>query len=77
MSKLRYEVLAKTGTYEKDGETKNRYLKIGVVLQGDKGFSLKLEAVPTAWDGWAILSEPKPKEDYSKARAKRDEEPDF
>lgn len=77
-AKLRYEVLAKTGTYQdKDGNDKSRYLKIGVVLQGDKGFSLKLESVPVGWDGWAMLAEPRPKEDYAKARAKRDEEPDF
>lgn len=37
--------------------------KIGVVLQGDKGFSMKLEFIPVGWDGWASLFEPKPKTD--------------
>lgn len=37
MAKKLYDLLVKTGTYEKDGETKNNYLNIGVVLEGDKG----------------------------------------
>lgn len=56
-SKVRYEVCTKRPG--KDGKT--YWTKIGVVLQGDKGFSLKLESVPVGWDGWASLFEPKAK----------------
>ena len=63
MAKLRYEVKAKTGTYtDRSGNEKTAYSKIGVVLQGDKGFILKLETVPVNWDGWAYLNEPQPKQ---------------
>lgn len=51
---VKYEIKAKTG--EKDG--KAFYSKIGVVLQGDKGFSMRLNMIPLGWDGFAILSEP-------------------
>jgi hypothetical protein len=40
---------------------KTYWRKIGVVLEGDKGLSLKLEAVPVGWDGWASFFEPKAK----------------
>lgn len=63
MARVRYEVLAKTGTYTTtQGEEKNRWQKIGVVIQGDRGFSLALDTLPVAWDGRAILVEPKPKD---------------
>lgn len=58
MAKLRYEVCVADKRQEK-----TYWRKIGVVLQTDKGFSLKLEAVPVGWDGWASLFEPKAKED--------------
>lgn len=60
---IKYEVIAKTGTYtNKNGEEKNRWLKVGVVMETSKGLSLKMEAMPVGSDGWFILSEPKPKE---------------
>lgn len=51
---VKFEIKAKTG--EKDG--KAMYSKIGVVLQGDKGFSMKLNVLPLNWDGFAFFSEP-------------------
>jgi len=36
MKKL-YDLAVKTGTYEKDGETKNRYENIGVIMENDEG----------------------------------------
>ena len=32
-----YDLAVKTGTYEKDGETKGKYTNVGVVLQKDDG----------------------------------------
>lgn len=42
MTKL-YDAAVKVGSYEKNGETKNKYKNIGVVLKGDKGPYLLLD----------------------------------
>jgi hypothetical protein len=61
---IAYEVIATTGTYtNKQGEEKKRWQKIGVVMQGPKGLTLKMESVPVGWDGWATLAEPKARDD--------------
>lgn len=60
---IKYEVIAKAGTYESNGETKTRWHKCGVVLESSKGLSLKLESLPIVFDGWLNLWEPKAKED--------------
>lgn len=63
MSSKKFDVVAITGKYQdRDGNDKNRYTNIGVVIETDKGLSLKLEAVPVGWDGWAGLYEPKPRD---------------
>lgn len=55
-----YDAVVKTGTYtDRDGNEKSRYMNVGVVLQGDKGMSLKLEAIPINFDGWINFYEPK------------------
>lgn len=55
MSK-KFDVVAITGKYQdRDGNEKNRYTNIGVVIETSKGLSLKLESVPVGWDGWAGL----------------------
>lgn len=62
MSKIVYEVVAITGKYtNREGVEKNRYVKCGVILQGDKGLSMKLESLPVVSDGWFQLYEPKEK----------------
>ena len=38
-----YDIVVKTGTYEKGGETKNRYQNVGAVIQGDEGPFMLLE----------------------------------
>jgi len=59
---IKYEVVANGGTYtNKNGEEKKRWVKCGVVMENDRGLSLKMESVPVGWDGWAILSEPREK----------------
>lgn len=55
-----YEVTAITGKYtDRDGNEKNRYAKLGVVVESKNGPMLKLESIPLGWDGWAYLNEPK------------------
>lgn len=37
MAKKLYDLAVKTGTYQKNGETKGRYQNVGAVMQGDDG----------------------------------------
>jgi hypothetical protein len=58
-----YDAVVVTGEYQdSSGQTKKRYMNVGVVLKGDKGLSLKLEAVPVNFNGWINFYEPKPRE---------------
>lgn len=79
---VKYEVVAVTGEYtNKDGETKKRYAKVGVILETKNGPMLKLETVPLGWDGFAYLNEPKSNEERSSTRrgqsAGMDDDPPF
>lgn len=56
------EIVAITGKYTKDGQEKNRYTKLGVMMDTKNGPMLKLEVIPIGWDGWAYLNDPKPRE---------------
>jgi hypothetical protein len=66
MSKTIYEIQVITGKYvNKDGANKNRYQKIGSVIETKNGPMLKLDSVPLldgGWNGWAYLNTPKPQE---------------
>jgi hypothetical protein len=69
---VKYELMVPSGQYPKDGETKTRWLKVGVEFTSDKGPSIKLDCVPTsivdrdgntvAWDGWLNCFEPRPRD---------------
>lgn len=62
MAKKVYEVIATVGEYRNQyGETKKKYQRCGVVFQGERGLSLKLEALPVGneWNGWLFLAEPR------------------
>lgn len=58
MAKLKYNVAV-----AERKEDKTYWKKIGVVLQGEKGFSVKIEMIPVGWDGWAQLFDPEDKKD--------------
>jgi hypothetical protein len=68
MSKTIYEVDVITGTYKNsEGEDKNRYQRIGSVIDTKNGPMLKLDSVPLfngGWNGWAYLNIPKPKDEF-------------
>jgi hypothetical protein len=70
MSKTQYEVSVISGKYtNKDGQEKNRYQRIGSVIETKNGPMLKLDCVPIvegSWSGWAYLNKPKEesKEDF-------------
>ena len=63
MAKVKYDVVAVTGTYQDPvtGQEKKKYVTCGRVIENDKGFSLKLDVVPINSEGWFGLYEPKKK----------------
>lgn len=65
-----YDVVATVGK-RKDG--KPNYVKVGAVLEGDKGLSMKLETLPMGneWNGWLNFYEPKPRD----SAPRRDDDP--
>lgn len=66
-----YEVTVRSGTYQKDGQEKVRYQRIGSVIETKKGLMLKLDSVPlveNGWAGWAYLFSPK--DDVPKQQSK-------
>lgn len=67
MSKI-YDVVAVTGTYEKDGEEKPVWKNCGAIFETAKGLAMKLDLIPVASDGWFKLFEPKPKKDEKPAQ---------
>lgn len=68
MSKIKYDAISVSGTYQdQNGNEKKRWTKVGVVFEGEKGLSLKLECLPINFSGWITLSEPKPKDGSSPA----------
>lgn len=66
MSKKKYEVSVVTGKYtNRDGVEKNRYQRIGSVIETRNGLMLKLDVIPlveNGWSGWCFLNPPKPQE---------------
>jgi hypothetical protein len=77
MKKL-YDAVVVTGEYEdRSGNKKKRYLNVGAVFEGDKGLSMKLEALPVAgFNGWINFYEPKPRQDAPASSAPVDNGPD-
>jgi hypothetical protein len=68
MAKTMYEVVAIVGKYtNKEGQEKNRYQRLGSVVETKSGPMLKIDLIPITedgWTGWCYLNEPKPKEGY-------------
>lgn len=57
-----YEVTVKAGTYQKDGQEKVRYQRIGSVIETKKGVMIKLDSIPlveNGWQGWCYCFQPK------------------
>lgn len=69
---LKYEVTAIIGKYtDKNGDEKNRYLTIGAIINTRAGLLLKLDAIPTNWEGFAYLNEPKARDEQPARAAKQ------
>ena len=72
---VKYEVTAITGKYtDREGKEKNRYAKLGVVMDTKNGPMLKLETIPVGWDGFAYLNEPRT-DDRPKKQSNDDDPP--
>lgn len=80
MSKVVKEISCIVGQYTNaQGEQKNRYQRIGSVINTKNGEMLKLDVIPLkdgGWDGWAYMNDPKPKEDRQPAAPRHDAFPD-
>ena len=67
MSKIVKEITCIVGTYTNaQGQQKNRYQRIGSIIDTKNGPMLKLDVIPLkegSWDGWAYINDPRPKDD--------------
>ena len=67
MSKLIKEISVISGKYKnKEGKEKNRYQRIGSIIDTKNGDMLKLDVIPLVdggWNGWAYLNDPQQKDD--------------
>ena len=60
-AKKKYDLVAKTGEYVQNGETKARWFTCGAVFENENGqMSAKLNGIPvgTDWNGWFTMSVP-------------------
>jgi hypothetical protein len=73
MSKVIKEISCITGTYTNaQGQQKNRYQRIGSIIDTRNGEMLKIDVIPLkegGWDGWAYINDPKPKDDQQPRHA--------
>jgi hypothetical protein len=63
-SKRKYDLIAKVGEYESNGEKKARWFTCGAVFENEKGqLSAKINGLPVGseWNGWLNLSIPSEK----------------
>jgi hypothetical protein len=67
MAKVIGKISAPGGKYIKDGEEKTRWINCGILLDTDKGYRIKLDALPVNMgEGW--LSVFPPDEERQQAR---------
>ena len=79
MARIIKEISCSVGQYTNAaGEQKNRYQRIGSIIDTKIGPMLKLDVLPLmegSWDGWAYLNDPKPKDDEPVRQRTRSTEP--
>ena len=67
MARIIKEVSCSVGQYTNAaGEQKQRYQRIGSIIETKSGDMLKLDVTPLmegGWNGWAYINEPKPKDE--------------
>jgi hypothetical protein len=66
MATLLKELSVITGEYKNaQGEKKNRYTRIGSIIDTKNGEMLKIDVMPVmdgGWNGWAYINDPRPKD---------------
>ena len=72
MAKLINEITVITGTYNNaQGQQKNRYQRIGSIIETRNGPMLKIDVIPLkegGWDGWAYINEPRERDEQPQQR---------
>jgi hypothetical protein len=72
MAKLINEITVITGTYNNaQGQQKNRYQRIGSIIETKNGPMLKIDVIPLkegGWDGWAYINEPRERDEQPQQR---------
>lgn len=67
MAKIVKEISVVTGKYKNaQGQEKNRYTRIGSIIDTKNGEMLKIDVMPLidgGWNGWAYINDPRPKDD--------------
>ncbi|CAB5222835.1 hypothetical protein UFOVP367_43 [uncultured Caudovirales phage] len=70
---ITHDLIAKAGEYQKDGETKTRWHKVGVAMTNKSGgTALLIESLPVNFDGWIQMREPQPRDGSPKQEDKTD-----
>jgi len=71
MSRISKEISCIVGQYtNREGAQKNRYQRIGSIIETKNGPMLKLDVIPLkegGWDGWAYLNDPRDDQAQPKA----------
>jgi hypothetical protein len=66
MAKLLKEISVITGKYTNaQGQEKNRYTRVGSIIETKNGEMLKIDVMPLmdgGWNGWAYINEPREKD---------------
>jgi hypothetical protein len=75
MAKLINEITVITGTYTNaQQQQKNRYQRIGSIIETKNGPMLKIDVIPLkegGWDGWAYINEPRERDDQPQQRGRQ------
>jgi hypothetical protein len=75
MSKVLKEITVITGTYTNNKkEQKNRYQRVGSIIDTKNGPMLKIDVIPLkegGWDGWAYINEPRERDDQPQGQQRR------
>jgi hypothetical protein len=82
MSRILKEITIISGQYKnKDGAQKNRYQRIGSIIETKNGDILKLDQMPLidgGWNGWAYINEPRQQDDaFQQKRQTNDDDIPF
>lgn len=72
---VKYHAKVANGTYtdKKTGQEKTSWLTIGKVIQKDNGnLTLKIDAIPVAFDGWVQFFDPPTEGEYQESKPNKD-----